>query len=52
MNKELKLLLLSLFLIICGIVYMFIQQRGCHQVAYQSLDGKGFEWICDGGKNG
>jgi len=47
-NKELKLLLIALGLILLGVASMFWMYRGCEQVEYQDLNGSHFMQVCKG----
>jgi len=47
MNKELKLLLITLGLMLVGIVWFWYQQQGCYQVEYQDLNGSHYTTVCE-----
>jgi hypothetical protein len=48
MNKELKLLLIALGLILLGVASMFWMYQGCEQVEYQDLNGTHYMQVCEG----
>ena len=47
MNKELKLLLITLGLILVSILVFWYQQQGCYQVEYQDVDGSHYTTVCE-----
>ena len=48
MNKELKLLIISLILLIIGIGYIYMSQhQKCYEVGYQDLSGSHSKTICE-----
>ncbi len=48
MNKELKMLLISLGLLIGLVVYIYISQHySCHEERYQNLSGEHSNSVCE-----
>ena len=48
MNKELKLLLLSILLVIVGLIALTWQTNKCYPVEYQDLNGSHYVEVCEG----
>jgi hypothetical protein len=48
MNKELKMLLISILLVVIGFVALTWQTKYCYPVEYQDIDGSHCVQVCKG----
>jgi hypothetical protein len=47
-NKELRLLLLSILLVVVGFVALTWQTKNCYPVEYQDINGSHYVQVCEG----